>query len=245
MTHPRIRRPAAITGAAVVGLGALGLLAGCGDDTSVDDARTVTVVGTGKVTGAPDVLAADVGIEAQAADVSTALDEASAKVKSVTDAVLAGGVEDRSDVQTQQVSISPQYSNPAPGTSSTISGYQATNTIRITIRDVSKASAVLSTAADAGGNNTRISNIAFSIDDDSELLKKARTAAFDDARSRAQQYAELADDDLGKVLTIDEASSSQTQPATGRVQSDAVAAVPIEPGEQTLSFTVTVKYALT
>lgn len=215
-----------------------------GDGGSGGDPRTVTVNGTGKVTGAPDTLRADIGVEATASDVSSALNESSAQVTEVIDAVVDEGVA-RTDIQTQQVNLSPQYSNPAPGTSGEITGYRATNTIRVTIRDIGAASDVLAAAATAGGDNTRISNVAFAIDDDSDLMKRAREAAFDDARSRAEQYASLAGDSLGKVQTITESTSGQQQPTT--VQRDAAMAaapVPIEPGEQTLTFSVSVTYAL-
>jgi uncharacterized protein YggE len=220
-------------------------LAACGSDGAVDQQRSVTVVGTGQVSGAPDTLRADIGVEATAGDVTTALNETSEKVRAVTDAVVDAGVE-RKDVATQQVSVTPQYSSPAPGGSSQISGYMATNSIRVTIRDISKASTVLSAAATAGGDNTRISNVSFPIDDDSQLLKEAREAAFDDARGRAEQYASLADDSLGKVLTIKETTSGQEQPASpGTFERDVAASpVPIEPGEQELTFTVTVTFGL-
>ncbi|AZZ81256.1 hypothetical protein BJF87_09620 [Gordonia sp. CNJ-863] len=220
-------------------------LAACGSDGAVDQQRSVTVVGTGQVSGAPDTLRADIGVEATAGDVTTALNETSEKVRAVTDSVVDAGVE-RKDVATQQVSVTPQYSSPAPGGSSQISGYMATNSIRVTIRDISKASTVLSAAATAGGDNTRISNVSFTIDDDSQLLKEAREAAFDDARGRAEQYASLADDSLGKVLTIKETTSGQEQPASpGTFERDVAASpVPIEPGEQELTFTVTVTFGL-
>lgn len=220
-------------------------LAACGSDDGGDKPRTVTVVGSGKVTGAPDTLRAEVGVEASAPDVTSALNQTSAKVKQVTDAVVNAGLE-RKDVQTQQVSVNPRYSSPAPGGSSEITGYQANNSVRITIRDIAKASQVLAAAATAGGDNTRISGVSFAIDDNSELLKQAREAAFKDARSRAEQYASLAGDSLGSVQTINESTSGQEQPAP--MQRDRmgamVHAVPIEPGEQTLTFAVTVTYAL-
>ncbi|MGV9827033.1 MULTISPECIES: SIMPL domain-containing protein [unclassified Gordonia (in: high G+C Gram-positive bacteria)] len=242
MRRPVPRAVAAL--AATLVLLAVTLLAGCGGDDGSDKTRTVTVVGSGKVTGVPDTLRADVGVEATGPDVSTALNESNATVKKVTDAVVAAGV-DRKDVATQNVSLTPQYSTPAPGGTNEITGYQASNTIRITMHDTAKASQVLSAAATAGGDSTRINNVAFSIDDDSTLLEQARKAAFDDARTRASQYASLAGDSLGKVITITE-SSGDAQPQTPQRSSDvAVSAVPLEPGQQTVSFTVTVTYALT
>ncbi|NMO00153.1 SIMPL domain-containing protein [Gordonia sp. TBRC 11910] len=237
------RRLAAALGAAVL----IGGVAACGTDDPVDQARSITVIGSGKVTGTPDTLKADVGIEAEGADVTSALNQASAKVKKVTDAVVAAGVE-RKDIQTQTVSLNPQYSSPLPGGTSQISGYQATNSLRITIRDLTKASTILAAAPTAGGDNTRISNVSFSIDDDSDLMRQAREAAFNDARSRAGQYADLAGDSLGKVLTITEATTGQDQaaktPGTFSRADVAAAPIPVEPGQQTLTFTVTVKYQL-
>lgn len=238
-----IRRLSAAVGAVVL----IGGLAACGSDTQVDQARSITVVGSGKVTGTPDTLKADVGIEAEGADVSSALNEAGAKVKKVTDAVIAAGVK-REDIATQTVSLNAQYASPLPGGTSQISGYQATNSLRITMRDLTKASAVLAAASNAGGNNTRISNVSFSIDDNSDLMRQAREAAFNDARSRAGQYADLAGDSLGKVLTITEATSGQDQTSkyesTYRSDGAATAPIPVEPGQQTLTFTVTVRYQL-
>ncbi|WP_238422493.1 SIMPL domain-containing protein [Gordonia sp. 'Campus'] len=221
------------------------VVSGCGSDPAGDQPRSVTVVGTGQVTGTPDTLRADIGVEATASDVTTALNETSAKVTAVTDAVVAAGVE-RKDVATQQVSVNPQYTNPSPGATSEVGGYLATNTIRVTIRDIAKASAVLSAAATAGGDNTRISNVSFAIDDDSDLLDQAREAAFTDARGRAEQYANLAGDSLGKVLTITESTSGQEKSAApGTFERDVAAApVPVEPGQQELTFTVNVTFAL-
>ncbi len=221
-------------------------LAACGSNSDGDQPRSVTVVGTGKVIGTPDTLKADVGIEAEGNDVSAALNDANDKVAKITDAAVNAGV-DRKDIATQNVTLNPRYNSPAPGSTSQISGYTATNSLRITMRDLTKASNVLAATATAGGNNTRISNVSFSIDDDSDLMKQARDAAFNDARSRAGQYAKLADDSLGKVLVITEASSAQEPvtrtPSTYRADA-AVSPVPVEPGQQTLTFSVTVKYAL-
>lgn len=224
------------------------VLAGCSASTTVDQSRSVTVVGNGKVTGVPDTLSATIGVEAQAPDVSAAINEASEKITKITDAAVAAGV-DRKDIATQQVSISPQYSSPGTGGGTpTISGYQATNTVSVKMRDLTKASKVLGDLVTAGGNNTRLSGVGFYIDDDSALMRNAREAAFADARARADQYARLAGDKLGKALVITETNVVDSpQPTTYRGAPDSAAAapVPLEPGQQTLTYRVTVKFALT
>lgn len=221
-------------------------LAGCGDDEPSDpgNQRSVTVVGNGEVEGTPDTLRVNLGVETTGSDVSTAINAANQQIAAITEAVVNAGVP-RENIQTQQVTLSPDYSNPLPGGSSEISGYRATNSLRVDITDLTKASNVLEVAVEAGGNATRISNVAFVIDDDSDLVVNAREQAFKDARDRANQYAGLSGDELGKVLTIDETSSGQQVQVSEQQRSTMdSSAVPLEPGQQTVSFAVTVKWQL-
>ncbi|MFT3900794.1 MAG: SIMPL domain-containing protein [Gordonia sp. (in: high G+C Gram-positive bacteria)] len=194
----------------------------------------------------PDTLSATIGVEAQADDVSSAINQTSEKITKITDALAAGGV-DKKDVQTQQVSINPRYATPGrDGGTPSISGYEANNTVAIKLRDLTKASKLLGDAVTAGGNNTRLSGVSFAIDDNSALLRNAREAAFGDARARADQYARLAGDKLGKALTITESNATDSPAPAYRESRDMAAApMPISPGEQTLTYTVTVKFALT
>lgn len=218
------------------------MIAACGSD-GADSTRTVTVTGTAEVTGTPDTLRAEIGVESSADDVTAALNAANAKIAAITDAVTAQGVE-RSDIATAQVSIRARDTDPAPGTASTVGGYTASNTLRITMRDLDSASAILAKAVDAGGDDTRLRGVSFAIDDDSELVVAARDAAFANAKASAQQYADLAGDSLGSVQSIDESTEGQSGPSVMRADSLA-SPVPLEPGEQTLTFTVKVTYSLT
>ncbi|KQR97425.1 hypothetical protein ASG12_15950 [Williamsia sp. Leaf354] len=243
-THRSFRR--VVVGATAVL--ALGLTAGCGSDSPAstspsDGPPAVSVSGTGEVEGAPDTLTAQIGVETQAGDVTAAIEASNAAITTVTNAVVSAGV-NRADVQTQQVSITPQYSGALPGGTNTISGYQATNTLRVTVRDLSKASTVLGDAVSAGGNAARLSGVSFRVDDNSKLLSDARSRAFADAKKRAEEYAKLSGSDLGKVLSISENVSGQESPTADSSRSAQSLAVPIEPGQQTVSVSVNVKWAL-
>ncbi|MGU3292040.1 SIMPL domain-containing protein [Williamsia sp. M5A3_1d] len=244
-THGSRRR--VVAGAAAVL--AIGLTAACGSDSpastsSTDGPPAVTVSGVGEVEGAPDTLTAQIGVETQAGDVTAAIEASNAAITTVTNAVVSAGVA-RADVQTQQVSITPQYAGALPGGTNAISGYQATNTLRVTVRDLAKASTVLGDAVAAGGNAARLSGVSFRVDDNSKLLSDARSRAFADAKTRAQEYAKLSGSDLGKVLSISENVSGQEQsPTADSARSAQSLAVPIEPGQQTVSVSVNVKWAL-
>ncbi|MTE14929.1 SIMPL domain-containing protein [Nocardia aurantiaca] len=217
------------------------LLTGCGSSDSAGD-RTVTVSGTGKVQGTPDVLNADLGTEVSAADVSAAVDQANAKAKAITDAMVTAGAE-REDIKTSDLSVHPAYGTDGH----TITGYRATNTMHVAVRDLPKASGILSAAVQAGGNDTRINAVAFGLEDNTKLLSDARARAFDDAKSRAQQYADLSGLKLKKVKTISENGGGATPTPTPMYRDNAPGAAPninLEPGQQTVTFTVTVAWDL-
>ena len=71
--------------------------------------------------------------------------------------------------------------------------------------------------------------------------------AFNDAKERAEQYAQLSGLNLGKVISISEASGSTPPPPMPyqRGGADMAASVPLEPGQQTVGFSVTVIWELT
>jgi len=99
-------------------------------------------------------------------------------------------------------------------------------------------------AVDAGGNTARINAVRYSIEDDSQLVSDARARAFEDAKNRAAQYADLAGLSLGKVISISEAAEANP-PRPAPIPQGAMAAdVPLEPGQQTVSFAVTAVWEL-
>lgn len=221
----------------VVAAMTVALVSGCADDGEEDVPRQVTVVGSGQVQGAPDTLTADVGTEFTAVDVTPATNQSNQRQQAVIDAVEHAGVE-RKDVRTTGLTVQPQYD----GSSGAITGYRAENTVEIKIRKLDSASQVLAAAVTAGGDATRITSVHYRIEDDSQLVKDARTQAFQDAENRAQQYARLSGLQLGQVDSISEAPS--VTPPTPTQRAPMATDIPLEPGRQTVSFAVTVVWEL-
>lgn len=225
---------------AVAGLAAVLALTMSGCDHAAPDKpggapRQVTVVGSGHVQGVPDTLTADVGIEFTAPEATTAINFTNQREQAVINALTGAGVKDK-DIATTRVDLQPQY-----GPDNAITGYRADNAIQITIRPPELASQVLTTIVTTGGNATRINSVKYSMADDSQLVRDARARAFDDAKAHAQQYAQLANSRLGAVLSISEgAETAPPVPAPRMIPT----AVPLEPGQQTVSFTVTAVWEL-
>lgn len=206
----------------------------------VSDTRQVTVVGGGQVQGAPDTLAVNASMEFIAPDATAAMDQTNERQRAVIDALIDAGI-DRKDLATTQADLQPQY---GPDNNAIIA-YRATNSIDVTIRDLDLASEAIGLIVTVGGNATRINSISYSIDDDSQLVRDARARAFEDARDRATQYAELSGLDLGKVISIAESGGATPPQPVSPPRGMMEAAVPLEPGEQTVSFDVTVTWELT
>jgi uncharacterized protein YggE len=235
----------ATAGLVVAGLSACDTKSTAGPSTiptASSDTRQVTVVGSGEVQGSPDTLTANVSIEATAPDVTAAMNQTSDRMQAVINALVSSGV-DRNDIATTNVTLQPQYGG---GDTPTITAYQASNSITVKIRNLNNASQTLGLIGTTGGDNTRINSVNYAIDDDSQLVKDARTRAFDDAKDRAEQYAQLAGLTLGDVISIAEsAGTTPPTPMPSPMPRAAMEAVPLQPGQQTVSFSVTVIWELT
>jgi len=205
--------------------------------------RQVTVLGSGQVKGVPDTLTADVGIEFTAPDVTAAMNQTNDRQQAVINALVGAGV-DHKDISTTEVTLQPQYSNPEPNGTATITGYRATNAIAVKIHPTDAASRLLALIVGTGGDATRIKSVSYSIADDSQLVKDARSRAFNDAKDRAEQYAQLSGLRLGKVLSISEATDNAPRPPVAAPRAMPTA-VPLEPGQQTVNFSVTAVWELT
>jgi uncharacterized protein len=240
----RAKTPSRLLTLAVAGLAAVTLSAcdsSSGPMSKDGDVRQVTVVGAGQVQGTPDLLTVNTSIEAIAPDVTAAMNQTSERQTAVINALVGSGI-DRNDISTSQVSLQPQFPG---GDSTTIIGYRASNSIDVKIRKLDTASQALALIVSTGGDATRINSVNYTIEDDSQLVKDARARAFNDAKDRAQQYAQLSGLDLGKVMSISESGGSTPPTPMPNPRGAEMAAVPLQPGQQTVGFSVTVVWELT
>jgi uncharacterized protein len=85
--------------------------------------------------------------------------------------------------------------------------------------------------------------VSLNLADDSGLLAAARAAAIADAKVKAGQYARAIGQPLGSVLSITDQSQPLAVPVNAPLASSAAGrSVPISPGSQQLSVSVTVVF---
>jgi uncharacterized protein YggE len=128
--------------------------------------------------------------------------ENSAAIQAVTSAVRALGVEAR-DIATDIYVIEPVYEDYD---SLYIKGYRIHNVLAITLRDVSKTSAVIAAALQAGAN--QVINVTLYTSQLRQFRDQAREMAMKAAREKAQALAKAAGAEAGCVLSINENSWS-------------------------------------
>lgn len=208
--------------------------------------RTLNVNGTGQIFLSPDIAYIYIGVhteEPTAADAVTANNE---ETQRVIEALKAAGV-DAKDIRTTNFSIWPnqQY---GPDGQPTGTRYVVDNSVFVTVRELDNLGDLLDAAISAGANS--INSIQFDVADKTDALKKAREEAVKDAKAQAQELADVAGMNLGEVQSISFYDSapmpymnSYGKGGGGAAVSEAVA-VPIQPGQLTLTVTVSMSYAI-
>jgi uncharacterized protein len=197
----------------------------------------ITVTGTGSVEQAPDKADFSFGVETQGSTADEALERNNAAVQKVIDALKGAGVA-QADIQTQQVSVSPRYGNDG----TTVTGYAATNSVDATIRELSKAGAVVDAAVKAGAN--QVYGPTLSIADKTELYSAALEKAVADARSKAETLAGAAGVSLGRIVNIVEGGAAGPPIPYAAAAAEGDQSVPIEPGVQEIQASISVTFAI-
>jgi uncharacterized protein YggE len=202
-------------------------------------AESVVVTGQGEVFGDPDLLSAHFAVETTGATVDDAVVRANTALTRMRDTLVRDGLA-RTDLQTSNAGIGSTRNDGGK-----ITGYTVHQGLTAKIRNLPRAGALLSAAVAAGGDAARLNGVSFAVEDDAALLTEARKKAFADARAKAGLYAGEAGRSLGRVLKVSETGPGDGGSGGGdRMHAADSTTMPIEPGRQRLTVTVTVEWAL-
>jgi uncharacterized protein len=227
-----------------VAIGGVFFLAGKHIESRDPMPSTITVSGEGKVNAAPDIAELSFGVRVERAKTSQeAMTKLTTGMTAVIDSVKAAGI-DPKDIRTEQLSLNPAY-DWTNGTQ-LLRGYDAFQTLRVKVRDMSKTSAVLGAATAAGANQAN--DVQFTIDEPDALRGQARREAIADAQQKAQALASQLGVRLGKLKGFHEDGGAWPQPPVyygrgGAMEADAAqSAPPLPAGEQEVRVGVSLTY---
>ncbi|MDI6047858.1 SIMPL domain-containing protein [Flavobacterium yafengii] len=160
----------------------------------------INVSGEGKVKVIPDQATIAVTVETKgnnAKDVKKQNDE---KIEAVLKFIKKMNLAP-ADYKMQRVSLNPQYDYEKKKHS-----YNATQTIEILLRDLSKYDELMEGLVDQGIN--RIDNVAFQSSKLAQYQSEARKLAMKDAKLKAEDYVSVLGQKVGRAMTISD--NSQT-----------------------------------
>lgn len=203
--------------------------------------RTVTVAATGTARAEPDRALFTTGVVSEGDTAREALARNTEVMRKVIDGLKAAGVA-AGDMQTQHLQVDPRYQPAGDGKLPRIVGYRASNSIRVTIRDLAKLGSLIDQATALGANQA--GQIAFEVSEAEVLRDQARRQAMANALRRAKLFAEAGGASVGPVLQISEEAGGGMRPPMPQARAMAADAVPIERGTQQLEARVVVTYAL-
>ena len=206
----------------------------------------LSVSGTGRASGPPDIVQLQLGVQTEARTVADAREQAASAAQAVVDAIKKDGVDDK-DIRTTQFSVQPQYDSSVSGRPPALRAYRVSNTLSVKVRKLDNASRIIDDTAAAGGNSTVIQSIAFSIEDPTALQAQARADAMKQAQARADQLAKLGGISIGKAISISEGSAPTpilAAPAALSVARTGDTSTPIESGQLEVTVTVNVLYKI-
>lgn len=207
-----------------------------------DFPSAITVSGEATVSAAPDLAQIDAGVANDAKTAKEASDANNATMGKVLLALKGVGIAEK-DYQTSRLSLQPQYGQNKSTGASPVVGFRASNRVTVKIRDVTKVATIIDTLVSAGAND--IGNISFEVTQASKLLDDAREQAVADARRKAEIYAKATGATLGAPLNVSEGGGPMPL-FKGRMAAEPMARAPaaVAPGEETLSVTVNVSWAI-
>ena len=230
-----------ITVSAVAGVVALAIPA---SGAGTADDRYITVTGVGTISVVPDAVRFNATVSALASTNSAALSSASKSASAVRAALKEKGIAVK-DIRSANISVYPEY-NWTQEAGTKITGYRASQSFDVLVRKAADAGSIIEAVVTAGGDNVQLGGVIPTTLNPSAATEEARAAAVTNAKSKATSYAKLLGTSVGKVLSLEEQSSpvySSPFPMAKAGAADA-AAVEVDLGEQDVTVTITVRWAL-
>jgi len=166
--------------------------------------RIISVTGTAEIKVAPDEVTLILGMDSHDKDLSVAKATNDRSTKKLLSLVRDAGV-DAKNIQTSALSMGPEYSEEKIPK---LFGYRVSQTVVLTLKDISKYEGLLTDALKAGVN--RVDGINFAISDPKKYNDEARLKAIKAAREKATAMATELGQSVGKPWEVTETEYDTT-----------------------------------
>lgn len=178
------------------------------EPTGSEVVRTITVSGTGTVMITPDTASVSLGVETSNESLQEAQDEATRRLSTLTQTLKDAGVAPE-DITTSSYNVYPVPEYDRDGNYKGIERYQVSSWLNVVVRDINSVGTILDQGVAAGANS--VGGVYFYVDDTTEAANQARTAALEEARTKADQMATATGMTVVNVVSIRETSAPAPQ----------------------------------
>jgi uncharacterized protein YggE len=206
------------------------------------EAATITVTGSGTVTGTPNTVSFQIGVSTTAASANAALSENNQKTAALEATLLKNGIT-KKNLQTSGLDI---YDNT--NAMGTIISFTAQDNLNVTSHDIAKVGSAIDAAAKSVGNGIQLSGITFSISNQSKYLAAARARAIRNAHTEASQIATGGGTTVGRIVKVTDeentGSGGVVLPFSEFASAAGANRVPVQAGSQSINVQVEVVYSL-
>jgi uncharacterized protein YggE len=203
----------------------------------------IIVTGTGEAHVTPDRATIMFGVQSRATTAAAAASDNARRLRAVIDTLRAMGLAS-DQIATVSYNVSPEMQYPTTGGQPPkVTGYVVTNSIRADLHKIEDVGRMIDAALAKGANEVTSLQLMSSKADSTR--RAALAAAVADARAQAETLARAAGGSVGALIEISSAQEPIrpiAQPLMRATAAMAPIRTPIEPGDQTVTATVTVRW---
>jgi uncharacterized protein len=167
---------------------------------------SIRVTGEAQVSARPDRVQIDIGVSNDSQHSEQAAADNARQLEAVL-AALRPAAGPGAQLKTVSYSLSPNYQYHPGGGQPTLTGYTATNVVRVTLDDLGRMGTVIDAATRAGAN--RVQGIQFTLRDPDAVRAQALREAAVRARAEADVLASALGLKILRVLSVEESSPRQ------------------------------------
>lgn len=230
--------PAALGGA--IALAGAPALAQTAPDAAIR-ATTFSLNAFGETVVAPDMATISLGVQTEAATAAEALKANSARMTQVMTALRKAGIAER-DIQTSSLNLNPQYAyeqNQPPK----LTGYQASNQVTVTVRDLARLGQAADATVSAGANT--IGGISFGLQNPKVAEDAARRDAVKALQDKAELYASATGYKIVRLVNLGEGggySPAPPMPVYAMAKREMADSTPVAGGELKVRIDISATY---
>jgi uncharacterized protein len=202
----------------------------------------IVTTGTGEARVTPDRATVFIGVQSRASTAAAAGADNARRQRAVLDTLRSMGYAGE-QVTTENYNVTPEMQYNQTAGTSRVTGYAVSNTVRVELRRIDDVGRVVDGVLAKGANE--ITSLQFSFSKADSAHRAAMADAVVSARTDAETLARAAGGSLGQLLELS-TTGAPIRPMPFEVRSEMMKAsvqTPILPGQQTISATVTARWA--